>query len=272
MHPLLSRTPTQLAFAGDWHGDANWANGVIMSLAARGVEVVVQVGDFGVWPGWQGRDFLASVDKVARRRDVNVLFIDGNHDDHDQLDAAARVDGLGKFGERIWHVPRGTRWDWAGIRFAALGGATSVDRQSRTPGQSWWPAERISADDVKNFQRGGVVDVAVTHDCPAGVRIPGVTHGRGVKYWGYGPIVEAEEHRQVLAGALSPTSPALIVHGHYHLRYSGVWHYEGGHAEVEGLHYAGKRLTSNNVLITTPAELAERVGQIRLEDNLEQRP
>lgn len=265
MHRLLAMTPRRIAFAGDWHGNANWANGVITSLAARGVDVVVHVGDFGIWPGGQGREYLASVDKVAARSGIDVLFIDGNHDDHHQIAEAPRAEGLGRFGEHIWHIPRGTRWVWGEVRFGGLGGAVSVDRDGRTPGVSWWPEESITVADEQAFQSGGQVDVAVTHDCPSGVAIRGVTFEQGVRAWGYRAIVASEEHRKVLAAALDPTRPAVIVHGHYHVRSSGVWSHDGGWAEVEGLHCDGFRPAINNVLVTTIDDMALRVARVRAE-------
>ena len=37
----------KLLFAGDWHGDEGWAEEVLVTAATRGVDWVVQVGDFG---------------------------------------------------------------------------------------------------------------------------------------------------------------------------------------------------------------------------------
>lgn len=251
----LSASPPKggLAFAGDWHGNTRWANSCLMHLASQGVDTVLHLGDFGIWPGADGREYLDSMEKVAARTGIRVLFIDGNHEDFEQIGMVQRDDdGLGMFREHILHLPRGFRWEWGGVRFGALGGATSVDRAGRIPGRSWWPEEEITWRDAERFATGGPVDVVLTHDIPAGVVIPGMTRERGVKSWGRDAMDAAERHQELLARALAPTHPKLIVHGHMHVRHTGVWEYDGGVARVEGLDCDG--ITREKNLLIVPLE------------------
>ena len=51
--------PKRILVAGDWHGDQAWALNVIKRvpqlLAAERTRLVLQLGDFGIWPGPGGR-------------------------------------------------------------------------------------------------------------------------------------------------------------------------------------------------------------------------
>jgi len=246
MNGISAHPPKRVVFAGDWHGNTNWAGGCLMHLASKGVDTVLHLGDFGIWPGLGGQQYLDSLEKVANRTKINILFIDGNHEDFEQIENVERdADGLGMFREHIKHLPRGFRWEWDGVRFGALGGATSVDKAGRVPWRSWWPQEEITWADAERFATSGPVDVVITHDIPIGVEIPGMTRESGIAIWGHEAMDVAERHRELLARALAPTPPKLIVHGHMHIRHSAIWEYDGGMARVEGLDCDGTTQEKN---------------------------
>ena len=129
-HRLLARTPRRVCFAGDWHGNATFAAGRVMSAAAHGAEVLVQVGDFGFWHGPGGGAYVQALEKVASRSRLPILWIDGNHEAHTLLSDLEQVEGLGKVSEHIWHLPRGLRWQWGG---AALGSTQRSDECGQGP-------------------------------------------------------------------------------------------------------------------------------------------
>lgn len=249
MHWLLERQPTKVAFAGDWHGNADYAAGRVMSAAAHGADVLVHVGDFGFWHGHGGATYIASLEKVAARVGLPIMWIDGNHEDFDELEQLPVIDGLRPITDHIVHAPRGARWEWGGLQWGALGGATSVDRPMRAEGVDWWPQEALTRSDVARWQAGGPVDVAITHDCPDGVTVPGITRERGVQLWGEEAIDVADAHRRLLADALIPTAPALLVHGHFHTYHQTRWAYPGGQAWVIGLDCDGVRPDRNTRLL-----------------------
>lgn len=153
----------------------------------------------------------------------------------------------------IRHIRRGERWVWEGVTFLGLGGAHSVDRPARRPGVEWWPQETIGFQDVERALEGGPVDVMLTHDCPTGVRIPGI---EGNPY-GFHPVEIAlsDEHRDLLRGVVDELRPGLLVHGHYHACYSDVLEGDGYRTSVRGLSLDGGRLV-DNMLITTVADIA----------------
>ena len=221
----------RVAFVGDTHGNARWAAAVIAGLAAEGVRTIVQVGDFGWCP--QGR-FGRAAAAAAVRAGADLLFIDGNHEHHPALRAAAvRADPDGALGRPVrmrpglWYLPRGSRWEWDGVRFAALGGAYSVDSDGRAAGKDWFPdLECPSEAEADRTVRGGPADVLVCHDYPElGYRLPSMP-GLEPRHQ------EASREVQLLLGGVArAVGCGLVVHGHWHRRYTA----EAGGAAVEGL-------------------------------------
>ena len=63
--------PRRILVAGDWHGNEDWALSVIRraqsTLARESPRLILQLGDFGVWPDRAGQDYLARVSKAAGR-------------------------------------------------------------------------------------------------------------------------------------------------------------------------------------------------------------
>lgn len=206
--------PSKLLIAGDVHGNERWI-GSLCKLARRyGCDAILQLGDFGYWPHTaDGRRFLEHVEWHAERNGIGrVYWIDGNHENHEAL---ARLqpsaDGTVSIGDRCRYLPRGLRWQWHGVRFGALGGAFSVDRRERVEGESWWPGEILTDDDVAQLGEGPL-DVLLTHDAPEGVPLRGLTL----------PVADqimVDEVRRRILSAVELTEPGLVLHGHWHHRY-----------------------------------------------------
>jgi hypothetical protein len=124
----MEPAPARIGVAGDWHGNTAWATRAVRKMAgllpADGPRVIVHLGDFGIWPGAAGREYLARLDAALAEAGAELSFIDGNHEDFTQL---ARLrpgeDGRAQVTERIYHLPRGHRWRWHGRDWLALGGA-----------------------------------------------------------------------------------------------------------------------------------------------------
>src|SRR5258706_7873440 len=181
--------PRRILVAGDWHGNLRWATSVIQQvphlLADEQSRIVLQLGDFGVWPG--DEVYTTLLTDALIRADANLWFVDGNHEEHPKL--SALLDGWDgtapvRYRERIWWLPRGYRWQWHGRTWLALGGAASLDRAglvsargdgqmvrvpNRTRGTDWWPEEEITDEQELAVIAGGKADVMVTHDCPGQV-------------------------------------------------------------------------------------------------------
>jgi Icc-related predicted phosphoesterase len=204
-------TERRIVVAGDWHGVLPWTPWAIRRTAANKIRTIVHVGDLGIGP-WFGRhdDFVGRLDTVLARHDVRLLVVPGNHENYDTLVAAPRDEtGAMLLGEHIRALPRGYRWQIAEVRFGALGGATSVDRDQRIPGSSWWAAEAISLDDVDQLG-DEPLDVLVTHEAPAEVLLVSPMSVpddlRRVAQYG----------RQLVRMAVEHTGPRVAFRGHWH--------------------------------------------------------
>jgi predicted phosphodiesterase len=226
----------RICFVGDTHGERDRMEVIVSEAARRGARTIIQVGDFGIWPQMrhsrpQTDGFEVDVATMLERYGVNLLlFIDGNHDWHPWLRARRRKhealfaeNGPADAGStliqrtvlveetgRVRWVPRGSLLELAGLRILCCGGAPSIDPELRVPGQSWWPEEEITDDEVARSCAAGRVDVLVTHDVSELVAIPGI-----VDRWAPG---EASRHR--IEQIRAATRPRWAFSGHYHKRLS----------------------------------------------------
>ena len=215
--------------AGDWHGNREWAAQCFAVAAEHACQAVLQLGDFGLWPGREDA-WLDHVDYLADRAGVDFVWIDGNHENHASLAdwrEEADAEGLVRMRGRVRWASRGARWEWGGVRFGALGGAVSIDRFLRRSGVNWWPEEVTTQADVDRLG-DGPLDVLVTHAAPT-------TIGRPFRRLPIPPAIlaDAARVRDLLDQAVTRTSPRLVLHGHYHMRLS--WSSETDGRTVEGL-------------------------------------
>lgn len=222
---------TRVALAGDWHGNDMAAAAAFQQAAEEKADVVVQVGDLGVWPGQYGQEYLDLLETFTEVYKLPLLFLDGNHEDFDQLEAfTGHPAGVGALRPNVLHLKRGTVWTWAGYRFGALGGAVSIDKGTRMPGVSWWPQEEITDADVDLLLKnaaGAPLDVLLTHDTVSDAPLP-TDPGR----LPHGVQLSCDISRQMVYRAAKGTTPKLLVHGHYH----EFKEYETAYAQVLALH------------------------------------
>lgn len=220
---------------GDSHGNGGFVAEAIGAALGYGCEVIVQVGDFGIWDHKiDGVNFLNKMEEFLEKAGFPLIFCDGNHENFDSLYALPiDEDGFRRVRPHIWHAPRGHIWEMGGVTFMAMGGAHSIDgprgvwQQGRGPKParhvmddpvdlgSWWPQETITpAEVVEAIQNIEAypkpIDVLIAHDCPLGVDIPGID--------GY---PAGNENRRLLAQVCEAADPNVIFCGHFHLRYTG---------------------------------------------------
>jgi hypothetical protein len=83
--------PHRIVVAGDWHGNRWWALNVIRRLpqllASEQRRIILHLGDFGIWPGGDGRRYLGLVSSALAEQDAELWFVDGNHEDFSQLES-----------------------------------------------------------------------------------------------------------------------------------------------------------------------------------------
>lgn len=205
----------RVAIAGDWHGEIRYARHAMNHALQHGVQGIVHTGDLGVWPGAEGARYLADLELELAQRGMWLAFVDGNHDDHWQINAVPILpSGVRLMSPSIFHLPRGFRWTWQYRRWMALGGGVSLDKQVRTIGRSWWPEEALTVADVERATAGGTVDALVSHDIASGVAVPGL-HNR----WDPKALAEAMAHRKLLRQVADAVRPEAWWHGHMHVKY-----------------------------------------------------
>lgn len=238
----------RVLFVGDTHGDTRWWQNAVQPMASLlGVDIVIQVGDFGWWPDSGFIELVASGPRP-------VYFIDGNHEHHTDLKAAvakyhAHIGSRAPValeGCLCW-IPRGGHMEFGGVRVAFMGGAHSIDRGLRTAGVDWFPDEAIEVDDLIRLDRGGRVDLLVTHDAPFGYKVPGMWPIEGMPEPWQSELVAAEQHRKLILTAVDLVQPKALIHGHYHSRYSFRLPTDYGEVQIQGLNQSGTG--SDNFLV-----------------------
>lgn len=166
---------------GDTHGridvhKLNAANFPIQKELTRD-DFVIVCGDFGfVWSNdkedlwWQ---------KWLSDKPFTTLFCDGNHENHDLLAEYPISEWNGGkvhfIQPNVIHLMRGQVYDIDGVRFFAMGGAASHDKEYREEGVSWWAKEMPSAEEFAEAERnleaaGWKVDYVITHDAPTSIQ------------------------------------------------------------------------------------------------------
>ncbi|WP_084229400.1 metallophosphoesterase family protein [Mycobacterium sherrisii] len=242
--------PSRIAIAGDWHADTAYGVAAIEHAAKRHATVLLHLGDFGY--DFTDR-YLDSLDDALDRWGIVLAFVDGNHENFDRLFRwPVDADGLRHLRNRIVHLPRGFRWQWAQTRCLALGGAYSIDRFLRQLGRSWWAQESLTAQQARDAAAGGPADVMFCHDCPAGITVPGAARDR----FGF-PAQElrrSELYRVRLRSVVDAVRPARLWHGHFHHRYQSILYGEGYRTVVDGLGKNGGPI-DNNMVVVNLAEL-----------------
>lgn len=229
----------KVGLAGDWHGDATWASATIQIFAERGVSEIFQLGDFALgWPGREG--YFVTVEKALADAAAHLYIVPGNHENYDFIQKQlAFTDGVCRMTARQAVLGRGFRGDLPpGKTIVALGGAPSIDFQSRTIGRDWWPAEMIKLEEAEKVAADGYADIMLAHDCPTSACTKEVQAIRDSNPmgWSLSALRYAHEGAQLMDIAFKGVKPKLFAHGHYHVK---------GEAEVDGTKFLS--LACNNM-------------------------
>ena len=193
----------KLFATGDTHGDFGRFDANIFPEQADMTrdDYVLICGDFGgVWS-----DIPNEHEKLdwLEDRPFTTLFVDGNHENYDLLEAMPVEEWHGgkvhRVRPHILHLMRGQVFEIGGSKFFTMGGASSHDIQNgildpadpdfreqyelyrrmgalfRVKGRSWWTHELPTKEEYeeawRNLERVGYkVDYIVTHCCPTSVQ------------------------------------------------------------------------------------------------------
>lgn len=207
----------KILIAGDTHGNVRSLTIKIARAKALGANRVLVVGDFGIWNGYGGIEFLDAVNTSARENDVHVLALLGNHEDYDIANwhlnnpKAVTSKGFVYLRSHVLLAPKVHYWKWDNKRFFIAGGAVSIDRQWRITGQSWWADEELSESELDSVLKysGEQIDYLFTHD--ASDNTP----------WGFDlvPDPQSKIHRQKIDKVIAHLKPRMQFHGHMHRKF-----------------------------------------------------
>ena len=169
---------------GDTHGQKDFAK--LKRFANEHPELsnddyVIIAGDFG--GVWDERTLEGDL-KHYQELPFTILFVDGNHENFDLLNAYPvgiwNGGKVHKIKPDIIHLMRGQVFTIEGKRILAIGGADSRDKGRRLEYEKdagrkvWWAQEQIHRNDIteadKNLRKyGNKVDYAITHCASADV-------------------------------------------------------------------------------------------------------
>jgi Icc-related predicted phosphoesterase len=215
----------RLMIVGDTHGGNNGGQGFVKGRFVEykakickdlGIDRMIIVGDFGMWPGHGGILFLDDLEEIARKYDIKIYALRGNHDDTVQWNyyienAPKDASGFSYVRSRVLIAPTIHFWKWDNKRFGICGGAVSVDKAGRTIGESWWPDEAFSEENLKSVLRykGNNLDYLFTHDASDHTE------------WGYHliPDLDSKACRQRIDKVIAHLKPEFHFHGHMHAKY-----------------------------------------------------
>ena len=159
---------------GDTHGLQDFNK--LHMFAGRHPELtkddyVIIAGDFGAI--WNSATLVENL-KYYAELPFTVLFVDGNHENFDLLETFPEEEWHGgrvhRIKPNIIHLMRGQIYEIEGKTFFTFGGATSVDKDYRIEGRSWWsqelPTSKELDEGLENLKRyGNSVDYIITHSC-----------------------------------------------------------------------------------------------------------
>lgn len=168
---------------GDTHGSYD-----IRKLASRTFkshvldkdDYLVICGDFGlVFNPVQSSGEEEYWLRWLRDKSFTTLFVDGNHENFDRLNALPERTWHGGcvhvVNESVLHLMRGYVFDIANHSCFVMGGACSHDREYRVESISWWPQELPSEEEYARARASldtcdWEVDYAFTHCAPANLQ------------------------------------------------------------------------------------------------------
>ncbi len=177
-------------------------------------DIIIQVGDFST-----NVNTKAIYEQLYPPVVAKVLYIDGNHEDHDLIDTWPK-DGPYEVAKNLFYVPRGTVLTLEGFRIGFLGGAESIDKYRRNKegeAKTWWAQEGIRQEDVDRLVQnaGGVdLDVLITHAPPNSAKM-GLFPMVDTEHWGL-PSNWTDQSCQLVDVAMVLTNPKKVFCGHMH--------------------------------------------------------
>lgn len=184
-----------LYVVGDTHGGIDVGKLVKWSLfeftKIKEDDYLIICGDFGfIWEKKETKNEREQLDWLDKILPCKVLFVDGNHENFDRLNAMDEYLWHGgkihKIRDSIFHLMRGQVFEIEGKKIFTMGGAPSADKAQRIAKEDkyfayhpeeerysflWWAQELFSDDDIAEAEynlakHNKKVDYIITHCAP----------------------------------------------------------------------------------------------------------
>ena len=207
----------KIFITGDYHGGHSANKRYITDIKAGVDDYYIIAGDLGIpWFDKDCKRDQKALKGLLYRSPGIILFVDGNHDNFNRLNALPTKTlfgaPVGILHERVFHLRRGYVYEIAGRSIFAFGGGVSIDRHLRTIDINWWPQEIPNHAEIERGLNslGKVnykVDIVLTHEAPdcalTALRIP--------------PMPEWQTVRTILNQFESMIDYKIWCFGHYHM-------------------------------------------------------
>lgn len=216
----IALSDQRVAVCGDWHGNIGWARTIarVLPYLASDVTTLLHLGDWSMPP--------TEIDEVFAETDIERIYVTlGNHEPWDQITPllAEHPGHVVRVSKLTWFLPRPARLTIGGRRVLSLGGAASVDRQSRIEGLTWWPDEAVTDDHVATAIAGGSADLMLTHEGPAGTPVRPVREilRTNPHRFPEAALEASAASRARISKVWEAVRPELLAHGHMHVAAGG---------------------------------------------------
>lgn len=136
-------------------------------------DFLIVCGDFGAL--WSEK-LLNKYISYWEEKKYTILFCDGNHENFDMLNSYKietwNNGKIHKIRDNIIHLMRGQIYNIDKKTFFVFGGGTSIDKNMRIEGLSWWSDELASYSEIEEALKNldnvdNKVDYVITHAAPA---------------------------------------------------------------------------------------------------------
>lgn len=164
----------KILFIGDTHGELfDLQKLLAMAKSNMGIEIAIQVGDFGFFP-----NIIQNLIHQNVKFPIPLFAIDGNHENHEMLfEASQKEKQLWKEKLNLTYVSRGSVLNFDKTKIGFLGGALHVDRpQERTEHYTNYVSDADLELAIRNFNSNSNsnkenLDLIVTHSCPMNIGV-----------------------------------------------------------------------------------------------------
>ena len=149
-----------IVFVGDLHGSFSSLKWTLKEVPRDAT--IIQVGDFGFYPNME---HLWNAVWEKMELDNPIMFIDGNHEYHPNLE---NIESPTEVWTGLTYIPRGTRLELDGRKIGFLGGAASPDAAFREEGVSIFKREIPLESEILPLlsEEADGMEILVVHTAP----------------------------------------------------------------------------------------------------------